>query len=74
MLEITFNKQFFSHVFKNVRPWQTDQPLMHLKGALDNFSLIPQFFFPTISIPLEVCTYVMTECLIFLAAAIFKSF
>ena len=23
MLEITFNKQFFSHVFKNVRPWQT---------------------------------------------------
>ena len=27
MLEINFNKQFFSHVFKNVRPWQTDQPL-----------------------------------------------
>ena len=26
MLEITFNKQFFSHVFKNVHPWQTDQP------------------------------------------------
>ena len=26
MLEITFNKQFFSHVFKNVRPPQTDQP------------------------------------------------
>ena len=26
MLEITFNKQFFSYVFKNVRPWQTDQP------------------------------------------------
>ena len=26
MLEITFNKQFFSHVFKNIHPWQTDQP------------------------------------------------
>ena len=26
MLEIILNKQFFSHVFKNVHPWQTDQP------------------------------------------------
>ena len=34
MLEINFNAQLFSHVFKNVRPWQTDQPLLfHQKSC-----------------------------------------
>ena len=45
MLEITFNKQFFSHVFKNVRPWQTDQPQkhMHVKWLHAKFHLQLQF-------------------------------
>ena len=55
-----------------------------IKGALDNFSLIPQFFFKKVQIfiPLEVYTYVVTACSIllnykdvwfFLSVAIFKS-
>ena len=39
MLEITFNKQFFSHVFKNVRPWQTDQP----RVGIATFKIISYF-------------------------------
>ena len=40
--------------------------IMSVKGALDNFSLIPQFFFNEVAIfiPLEVFTYVVTVCLI----------
>ena len=40
-----------------------------LKGALDNLSLIPPIFFQKneILIPSEVCTYVVTACLILLA-------
>ena len=35
-----------------------------LKGALDNFSLIPNFFFKKVEIfiSLEVYTYVVTAC------------
>ena len=42
-----------------------------VKGALDNFSLIPQFFFKKVEIfiPLEVYTYVVTTCLILLATS-----
>ena len=42
-----------------------------LKGALDNFSLISQFFFKKVEIfiPLEVYTYVVTACLILLATS-----
>ena len=42
-----------------------------IKGALDNFSLIPRFLFQKIEIfkPLEVYTYVVTACLIFLATS-----
>ena len=41
------------------------------KGALDNFSLIPRFFFKKVEsfIPLEVYTYVVTACLILLASS-----
>ena len=42
------------------------------KGALNNFSLIPAFFFQKIKIftPLEeVYTYVVTACLILLATS-----
>ena len=44
-----------------------------VKRAMDNFSLIPQFFFSKkveILIPLEVYTYVVTACLILLATSI----
>ena len=43
-----------------------------VKGALDNFSLIPHFFFfkkVEIFIPFEVYTYVVTACLILLATS-----
>ena len=42
-----------------------------IKGALDNFSLIPQFFFKKIEIvvPIELYTYVVTACLILLATS-----
>ena len=51
-----------SKVMKNAR---------NFKGALDNFSLIPQFLFKKdeILIPLQVYTYVMTACLILLATS-----
>ena len=44
----------------------------HLKEVLDNFSLIPHVFFffskkVEIFIPLEMCTYEVTACLILLA-------
>ena len=41
------------------------------KGALDNFSLIPQFFSKKVEIfiPLEVYTYVVTACSILLATS-----
>ena len=46
---ITFKKQFFSHVFKNVRPWQTDQP--HIKrvdfAGEVNFEFLMRGFFPS---------------------------
>ena len=42
-------------------------PQIYLKGALDNFSLIPQFFKKVeILIPLEMYTCVVTTCLILL--------
>ena len=41
---------------------------LDIKGALDNFSLIPIFSKKVeIFIPLEVYTYVVTACLILLA-------
>ena len=42
-----------------------------LKGALDNFSFIPQFFFKKVEIfiPLEVYTYVVTACSILFATS-----
>ena len=42
-----------------------------IKGALDNFSLIPRFFFKKVEIfiPLEVYTYVVTACSILLATS-----
>ena len=42
-----------------------------IKGALDNFSLIPKFFFKKVEIfiLLEVYTYVVTVCLILLATS-----
>ena len=50
-----------------------DYTCKEIKGALDNFSLIPQFFFFQksweIFIPLEVYTYVVTACLILLATS-----
>ena len=41
------------------------------KGALDNFSLIPRFFFEKFEnfIPLEVCSYEVNACLILLATS-----
>ena len=41
-----------------------DFPSSMLKGALDNFSLIPNFFFKKVEIfiSLEVYTYVVTAC------------
>ena len=38
--------------------------LLGLKGALDNFSLVPNFFFKKVEIfiSLEVYTYVVTAC------------
>ena len=43
----------------------------NVKGALDNFSLIPPFFSKKVEIfiPLEVYTYVVTACLILLATS-----
>ena len=39
-------------------------PVKYVKGALDNFSLIPKFFFKKVEIfiLLEVYTYVVTAC------------
>ena len=58
MLEITFNKQFFSHVFKNVLPWQTDQPLlvqqtMEMDPLLFIFRWVPASFNMENSTPTE---------------------
>ena len=54
-----------------VRQLLTDLPTISFKGALDNFSLIPQFFFKKIEIfiPLEVYTFVVAACLILLATS-----
>ena len=40
------------------------QAFFKVKGALDNFSLIPNFFFKKVEIfiSLEVYTYVVTAC------------
>ena len=50
---------------------ESHSKLYILKGALDNLSLIPQFFFKKVElfIPLEVYTYVVTACLILLATS-----
>ena len=54
--------------------WQFSKQLiaiLQVKGALDNFSLNPDFFFKKVEIfiPLEMCTYVVTACLILLATS-----
>ena len=45
--------------------------MIYFKGVLDNFSLIPNFFFKKVEIviPLEAYTYVVTVCLILLATS-----
>ena len=42
--------------------WYTNNKF--IKGALDNFSLVPKFFFKKVEIftSLEVYTYVVTAC------------
>ena len=44
--------------------WTMAIPTYCIKGALDNFSLIPKFFFKKVEIfiSLEVYTYVVTAC------------
>ena len=46
--------------------YHMDLSLKHVKRALNNFSLIPRFFFQKveISIPLEVCTYICSNCML----------
>ena len=48
----------------NFRDGFLNQSYVGLKGALDNFSLIPIFFFKKVEIfvSLEVYTYVVTAC------------
>ena len=46
------------------KKWLMYKVEYHIKGALDNFSLIPNFFFKKVEIfiSLEVYTYVVTAC------------
>ena len=50
----------FCTIFENDNPFS----FRNIKGALDNFSLIPIFFFKKVEIfiSLEVYTYVVTAC------------
>ena len=62
ILEAGSNLRIFmhAHVFKES---------CIIKGALDNFSLIPRFFSKKLRLPLEVYTYVVTAYLILLATS-----
>ena len=55
----TFPKEFVNEIWLQCCEGGTI-----LKGALDNFSLIPNFFFKKVQIfvSLEVYTYVVTAC------------
>ena len=63
-----FNQYFLHYQYLNLVIWIVITSNT-LKGALDNFSLIPRFFFKKVEIfiPLEVYTYVVTARLILLA-------
>ena len=66
---------YWIHYIINKQQKQTQSasvlPIVPIKGALDNFSLIPRFFSKKVEIfiPLEVYTYVVTACSILLATS-----
>ena len=61
----TSYRKFLAVPLVNEVEWTSDKySYIYIKGALDNFSLIPNFFFKKVEIfiSLEVYTYVVTAC------------